>query len=56
MYAGILLSLLTQCLSASIVFQQIETDYTIGEPIKGMPGSSVGPVPVIRMFGITMVC
>ena len=35
------------------VFQQIDVDYTMGEPLRGMPGSTVGPVPIIRMFGVT---
>jgi hypothetical protein len=26
----------------------------IGQPLPGMPGSTVGPVPIIRMYGITM--
>ena len=26
----------------------------MGEPLIGMPGSKVGPVPIIRMFGVTM--
>ncbi|XP_014787230.1 DNA polymerase delta catalytic subunit [Octopus bimaculoides] len=38
----------------SVVFQQISVDYYIGAPMQGMPGSSIGPVPIIRMFGITM--
>ena len=25
----------------------------MGEPLRGMPGSTVGPVPIIRMFGVT---
>ncbi len=29
-------------------------DYTVGDPVSGMPGSQVGPVPIIRMFGVTM--
>ncbi|XP_071544881.1 DNA polymerase delta catalytic subunit isoform X2 [Panulirus ornatus] len=36
----------------SFVFQQIEIDYYIGNPIQGMPGQQVGKVPVMRMFGI----
>ncbi|XP_038073586.1 DNA polymerase delta catalytic subunit-like [Patiria miniata] len=38
----------------AIVFQQIDLEHYIGSPIRGMPGSTVGPVPIIRMFGITM--
>lgn len=35
------------------VFQQMESDYTTGEPVEGMPGSMKGPVPIIRFFGVT---
>ncbi|XP_070554652.1 LOW QUALITY PROTEIN: DNA polymerase delta catalytic subunit-like [Ptychodera flava] len=38
----------------SITFQQIDVEHYQGQPLKGMPGSTIGPVPVIRMFGITM--
>ncbi|XP_078587905.1 DNA polymerase delta catalytic subunit-like [Branchiostoma floridae x Branchiostoma japonicum] len=38
----------------SISFQQIDLDHYIGAPMDGMPGSSVGPVPIVRMFGVTM--
>ncbi|XP_035674123.1 DNA polymerase delta catalytic subunit-like [Branchiostoma floridae] len=38
----------------SISFQQIDLDHYIGFPMDGMPGSSVGPVPIVRMFGVTM--
>lgn len=37
-----------------LVFQQIDIDHYNGEPIKGMPGSQLGPVPIMRMYGITM--
>ncbi|XP_043915313.1 DNA polymerase delta catalytic subunit [Protopterus annectens] len=37
-----------------ICFQQIELEYYVGSPVTGMPGATQGPVPVIRMFGITM--
>lgn len=36
----------------SFVFQQIEIDHYIGNPIEGMPGQQAGKVPVMRMFGI----
>ncbi|XP_064635067.1 DNA polymerase delta catalytic subunit-like [Lineus longissimus] len=36
------------------VFQQVDVDYYVGQPLPGMPGSTVGPVPIIRMYGITM--
>ncbi|XP_076450505.1 DNA polymerase delta catalytic subunit-like [Babylonia areolata] len=38
----------------NVEFQQLDVDYYIGRPIPGMPGATVGPTPVIRMFGITM--
>uniref|UniRef100_A0A8D8RYY1 DNA polymerase delta catalytic subunit n=1 Tax=Cacopsylla melanoneura TaxID=428564 RepID=A0A8D8RYY1_9HEMI len=37
-----------------IVFQQISIEHYSGEPIPGMPGSQIKPVPIIRMFGVTM--
>ncbi|MBN3294740.1 DPOD1 polymerase, partial [Polypterus senegalus] len=37
----------------SLAFQQIELDYYIGKHVAGMPGATQGPVPIIRMFGIT---
>ncbi|XP_033123470.1 DNA polymerase delta catalytic subunit-like [Anneissia japonica] len=36
------------------VFQQIDLDHYIGTHMDNMPGQSKGPVPIIRMFGITM--
>ncbi|XP_031548890.1 DNA polymerase delta catalytic subunit-like [Actinia tenebrosa] len=38
----------------SIVFQQLDVENYVGSPMAGMPGSKVGPVPIIRMFGVTM--
>lgn len=38
----------------NLAFQQIEVDHYNGKPIAGMPGSKVGPVPVMRMYGVTM--
>lgn len=38
----------------SIEFQQIYMDNYIGSPYPGMPGSTIGPVPIIRMCGVTM--
>eukprot|EP01133_Synstelium_polycarpum_P003579 gene3579-4095_t len=36
------------------IFQQLEVDYAeLKEPLVGMPGPKQGPVPVIRLFGIT---
>nr|XP_006813424.1 PREDICTED: DNA polymerase delta catalytic subunit-like [Saccoglossus kowalevskii] len=37
----------------NIIFQQIDVDHYLGQPLKGMPGSTIGPVPIVRMFGIT---
>ncbi|CAG9783630.1 unnamed protein product [Diatraea saccharalis] len=37
-----------------LVFQQIEIDHYNGQPIPGMPGSQLGPVPIMRMYGITI--
>jgi len=36
-----------------LVFQQVELDHYIGRPVSGMPGASSGPVPVVRMYGVT---
>ncbi|KAN0000981.1 hypothetical protein ACTFIZ_001434 [Dictyostelium cf. discoideum] len=37
-----------------LIFQQLEVDYAeIKEPVPGMPGPKVGPLPAIRLFGIT---
>ena len=35
------------------VFQQIDIDHYVGKHLDGMPGAPSGPVPVMRMFGIT---
>ncbi|KAI8435154.1 hypothetical protein MSG28_003528 [Choristoneura fumiferana] len=37
-----------------LVFQQLDIDHYNGQPISGMPGSQLGPVPIMRMYGITM--
>ncbi|XP_044137559.1 DNA polymerase delta catalytic subunit [Bufo gargarizans] len=37
----------------AICFHQIELDHYIGSHIPGMLGAKQGPVPIIRMFGIT---
>ena len=37
-----------------LIFQQIDIDHYIGGALSGMPGAKSGPVPVIRMFGVTM--
>ncbi|XP_022785647.1 DNA polymerase delta catalytic subunit-like [Stylophora pistillata] len=38
----------------SLIFQQLEVDNYIGKPLQGMPGSKVGPVPIVQMYGVTM--
>lgn len=38
----------------ALTFQQIDIDHYIGAPLAGMPGSQIGPVPIMRMFGVTM--
>lgn len=38
----------------SLIFQQIDIENYIGQPNYGMPGAQMGPVPVMRMFGVTM--
>lgn len=38
----------------SLIFQQIDIEHYIGQPLYGMPGSQQGPVPIMRMFGVTM--
>ncbi|XP_074872198.1 DNA polymerase delta catalytic subunit isoform X2 [Carettochelys insculpta] len=37
----------------TVCFQQVELDYYVGAPVPGMPGATQGPVPIIRMFGVT---
>ncbi|XP_053625306.1 DNA polymerase delta catalytic subunit [Plodia interpunctella] len=39
--------------SDKLVFQQLDIDNYHGQPIQGMPGSQLGPVPIMRMYGIT---
>ncbi|KAM9299230.1 DNA polymerase delta catalytic subunit [Gastrophryne carolinensis] len=36
-----------------LCFHQIELDYYVGAHVTGMLGATQGPVPIIRMFGIT---
>ena len=36
-----------------LTFQQIDIDHYIGKPLPGMPGAKSGPVPIMRMFGVT---
>lgn len=38
----------------NLVFQQLDVENYIGTPLVGMPGSQLAPVPIIRMFGVTM--
>jgi len=36
----------------NLVFQQFDVDQYTGQPLPGMPGSTVGPVPIIRIYGV----
>ncbi|XP_051174755.1 DNA polymerase delta catalytic subunit isoform X2 [Leptopilina boulardi] len=36
-----------------LCFQQIDVDHYTDQPLPGMPGSKVGPVPVMRLYGVT---
>ncbi|XP_013418997.1 DNA polymerase delta catalytic subunit [Lingula anatina] len=38
----------------TIIFQQLDLDHYTGTHFPGMPGSTKGPVPIVRMYGITM--
>jgi len=38
----------------SLIFQQLDVENYLGQPLPGMPGAQLGPVPVVRMFGVTM--
>ncbi|XP_069687440.1 DNA polymerase delta catalytic subunit isoform X2 [Periplaneta americana] len=38
----------------ALIFQQLDIDHYTGSPVAGMPGSQHGPVPVMRMYGVTM--
>ncbi|KAH7957913.1 hypothetical protein HPB51_028101 [Rhipicephalus microplus] len=40
-------------LARSLEFQQLDLDHYLGEPLPGMPGMSRGPIPIVRMFGVT---
>uniref|UniRef100_A0A8C5Q3P7 DNA polymerase n=1 Tax=Leptobrachium leishanense TaxID=445787 RepID=A0A8C5Q3P7_9ANUR len=37
----------------AVCFQQIELDHYIGPSVPGMLGATNGPVPIVRVFGIT---
>ncbi|XP_030767293.1 DNA polymerase delta catalytic subunit [Sitophilus oryzae] len=37
----------------TFIFQELELDNYVGNVYPGMPGPQSGPVPIIRMFGIT---
>lgn len=39
--------------SCSVIFQQLEIDYVIGESHKELMPSSIGPAAIIRIFGVT---
>ena len=36
-----------------LIFQQIDIDHYIGKPFPNMKGARSGPVPIVRMFGVT---
>ena len=36
-----------------LIFQQIDVDHYTGGVLPGMPGAQQGPVPILRMFGVT---
>ena len=36
-----------------LTFQQVDIDYYMGKPMKGMPGAQSGTVPTMRIFGVT---
>ncbi|XP_034247843.1 DNA polymerase delta catalytic subunit isoform X1 [Thrips palmi] len=38
----------------NLTFQQIDVDHYTGSPMAGMPGAQSGPVPVMRLYGVTM--
>lgn len=38
----------------ALVFQQIDIDHYTGKVYSGMPGAQKGPVPIFRMYGVTM--
>ncbi|EDV52183.1 DNA polymerase delta catalytic subunit [Drosophila erecta] len=38
----------------NLEFQQLDVENYLGQPLLGMPGAQIGPVPVVRMFGVTM--
>jgi DNA polymerase delta subunit 1 len=37
-----------------VIFQQIDIDHYVGDPVEGMPGARNGSVPIMRMYGVTM--
>lgn len=39
--------------SSPLIFQQLEIDSYLGDHLPGMPGSTIKPVPIIRMYGVT---
>ncbi|GFQ74715.1 DNA polymerase delta catalytic subunit, partial [Trichonephila clavata] len=38
----------------SIVFQQLDIDYYLGQAVSGMSGCTTGLVPIMRVFGVSM--
>lgn len=41
-------------LKEKFIFQQIDVDNYNGQPMHGMPGSQLAPVPIMRMYGVTI--
>ena len=41
--------------TTSLSFQQLDMDHYIGKPVRGMPGPTIGPVPVIRSVSLAHI-
>ncbi len=39
----------------SIIFLQFDADYTVGNPLPGMPGATTGSVPIVRLWGVNEI-
>ncbi|XP_033928295.1 DNA polymerase delta catalytic subunit [Melopsittacus undulatus] len=37
----------------TLCFLQLDIDHYVGSPVPGMPGATHGPVPILRLFGVT---
>ncbi|XP_061199933.1 DNA polymerase delta catalytic subunit-like, partial [Neopsephotus bourkii] len=37
----------------TLCFLQLDIDHYVGSPLPGMPGATQGPVPILRLFGVT---